>query len=232
MTTKNTLFAAVLATGILITAAPAQSQETQQQQQSQPQCHWWQFGRCADQTITIEGLPPDAPKAATLVTVDVSTNTAYLFSDGELVAKAPAATGTGKILKKGRKIWAFHTPRGRMKVLRKIEDPVWTKPDWAFVEAGEPIPPPDSKKRQVRGHLGKYALDLGDGIMIHGTDEIDSLGRKASHGCVRLGSEMLEKVWQAAKVGTDVYIFESNPPKAAATTADGTVRPERHSDLD
>jgi lipoprotein-anchoring transpeptidase ErfK/SrfK len=215
------LFAAAFAASLIINAAPAQAQESQPQQTTKP-CKWWQFGHCNEQTIVIEGLPPDAPKAETLVTIDVSTNTAYLFNDGELVAKAPAATGTGKILKKGRKVWAFHTPRGRMKVLRKIEDPVWTKPDWAFVEAGEPVPPPDSKKRQVRGHLGKYALDLGDGIMIHGTDEIDSLGRKASHGCVRLGNEMLEKVWQATKVGTDVYIFESNPQQAA----------ERHSDLE
>ncbi|MEA2570548.1 MAG: hypothetical protein QOI24_2549 [Acidobacteriota bacterium] len=218
------LFAAVITAGLIINAAPAQSQESQQQtketQQTKP-CRWWQLGHC-EQTVVIEGLPSDAPKAATLVTIDVSTNTAYLFNDGELVAKAPAATGTGKILKKGSRIWAFHTPRGRMKVLRKIADPIWTKPDWAFVEAGEPVPPPDSKKRQVRGHLGKYALDLGDGIMIHGTDEIDSLGRKASHGCVRLGNEMLEKVWQATKVGTDVYIFESNPGQA----------PERHSDLE
>jgi len=239
LTAKNTV-AAIFAAGLIINAAPAQSQEPQPKQSQQAQqteteqakpCRWWQFGRCSEQTITIEGLPPDAPKAETLVTVDVSTNTAYLFNDGELVAKAPAATGTGKVLKKGKKIWAFHTPRGRMKVLRKIEDPIWTKPDWAFVEAGEPIPPPNSKSRQVRGHLGKYALDLGDGIMIHGTDEIDSLGRKASHGCVRLGDEMLEKVWQATKVGTEVFIFESQPAQPQSTTAESR-KPERHSDLD
>jgi L,D-transpeptidase ErfK/SrfK len=240
LTANRNRFAALVAAGFIVIAAPAQSQEQTQQtaetqtqkEQSKP-CRWWQLGRCNEETVVIEGLPADAPKADTLITVDVSTNTAYLFNDGELVAKAPAATGTGKVLKKGKKIWAFHTPRGHMKVLRKIADPVWRKPDWAFVEAGEPIPPPNSKSREVRGHLGKYALDLGDGIMIHGTDEIDSLGRKASHGCVRLGNEMLERVWQATKVGTDVYIFESNPPQQAqTTTADGTRKPEHRSDLD
>jgi hypothetical protein len=191
-------------------------------------CHWWQFRRCDDNSNQVEGLPPEAPRKGTVVTVDVSRNMLYLYKDGELVSKSPAATGTGKTLRQGRKIWAFHTPKGHLKVLRRIEDPVWTKPDWAFVEAGETVPPLDSPKRQVKNHLGKYALDLGDGIMIHGTDDVDSIGRKASHGCVRLPEEMLELVWKSAPIGTDVYIFESKPP---VTTAEAG-KPEHHSDLD
>ena len=198
-------------------------------QDSAKPCHWWQFRRCDDAEQQIEGLPPEAPREGTVVTIDVSTNTLYLFDNGSLVAKSPAATGTGKILKKGNKVWAFHTPRGHLKVLRRIPDPVWTKPDWAFVEAGEKIPPPNSPKRLVRNHLGKYALDLGDGIMIHGTDDIDSIGRKASHGCVRLPDEMLEQVWNRTKIGTDVFIYESRPP---AMTSASNGQPEHHSDLD
>src|SRR5688500_18154265 len=120
---------------------------------------------------SMEGLPPEAPETSPLVTVDVSTNTAYLFLDGQLVHKAPVATGSDTILRKGTKLWWFRTPRGRHKVVRKIVDPVWTKPDWAFVEEGRKIPPADSPQRRVRGKLGKYALDLGEGIMIHGTDD-------------------------------------------------------------
>jgi lipoprotein-anchoring transpeptidase ErfK/SrfK len=175
-----------------------------------PPCRWWQFGHCNNKSTdpeAIEGLPPEAPRTGTVITVDTSTNTLYLFRDGNLVTKGPAATGTEKTITRGLRSWMFHTPRGHLKVLRKIDDPVWRKPDWAFVEAGHKIPPPDSPKRLVRGHLGKYALDLGDGILIHGTDEIDSLGRHASHGCVRLGSKTLQTVYQSARVGTDVYIF-------------------------
>jgi len=54
-------------------------------------------------------------------------------------------------------------------VLGKIENPVWTKPDWAFVEAKEAIPPPDDPSRKVQGELGKYVFNLGDGYLIHGT---------------------------------------------------------------
>lgn len=180
--------------------------------QTKQPCRWYQL-RCNDQQneVAIEGLPPEAPRTGTVIAIDVSTNQAYLFQDGELVRKSKAATGSEKTLVKGDDMWVFHTPRGHLKVLRKIDDPVWRKPDWAFIEAGERVPPKNSPKRFVHGKLGKYALDLGDGILIHGTDDIDSFGRSVSHGCIRLPEQMLETVYNAARVGTDVYIFESQP---------------------
>jgi hypothetical protein len=182
-------------------------------------CHWWQFWKCDRH---IEGLPDDAPRAGVVITIDVSKNHAYLFQDGELVDHGPAATGKETVLEHGNDMWLFHTPRGHLKVLRKIEDPVWTKPDWAYIEAGEPIPPPDSPSRQVKKFLGKYALALGDGILIHGTKDKKSLGKYASHGCIRVPADLLSNLWKNAKVGTDVYIFDSQPTQTA----------ERHSDLD
>ncbi len=169
-------------------------------------CRWWQVG-CDDRKESIEGLPPEVPREGTIITVDTTKNVAYLFRDGELVSQGPVATGSEKLLKKGIRKWLFRTPRGRHKVLRKIVDPVWTKPDWAFIEEGKPVPALDSPKRKVKGKLGKYALDLGDGILIHGTRETDSLGKKASHGCIRMGDELLEQVYKTAVVGTDVFIF-------------------------
>ena len=163
----------------------------------------------------LEGLPDDAPRAGVLITVDVSTNHAYLFRDGMLVRKSNAATGSDKVLKKGRKVWWFRTPRGLHQVVRKVTDPVWHKPDWAFVEEGEPVPPPDSPKRLQRGKMGKYALDLGESVMIHGTDDPKSIGRRVSHGCIRLPNDMLEVLWKEAPVGTPVYIFESQPRQIA-----------------
>jgi len=206
---KNSLILAVVLT--LATAAG--------QAQQQKPCHWWQFGHC-DNTVTqsIEGLPNDAPRSGTVITIDLSTNSAYLFQDGRLVRKSAAATGSGKSLINGDDEWVFDTPRGHLKVKGKIVDPVWHKPDWAFIEAGERVPPPDSPKRDVHGHLGKYALALGDGILIHGTDDPDSIGQRVSHGCIRLPESMLETVYKAAKVGTDVYIFESAPQQRASST--------------
>jgi lipoprotein-anchoring transpeptidase ErfK/SrfK len=172
-------------------------------------CHWWQkvSGRCPEKVTAAGALPPEAPRAGVVVAVDTQNNIISLYNDGELVDQGPAATGSGKYLKRGLKEWLFHTPRGRQVVRRKLVDPVWTKPDWAFIEEGKPVPPRNSPKRQVKGHLGRYALDLGDGIMIHGTDDPNSLGRKVSHGCIRVGDELLEKIYQNAKVGTEVYVY-------------------------
>ena len=232
---KTSFAAGVLAATLLLpsTASAAQTdsqsqKQSEQQQQNQSKCHWWSL-HCDDQQPQVEGLPDDAPRSGTLITVDVSKNKLYLWKDGQLVDQSPAATGKEKVLKKAGRTFFFHTPRGRMKVLRKIVDPIWTKPDWAFIEDGKKVPPIDSPSRKVEGHLGKYALDLGDGIMIHGTDEIDSLGRNASHGCIRLPGDMLDEVYHAAQIGTPVYIYESQLPTQTASK-DG--KPEHHSDLD
>lgn len=207
---------------LIISVGLGVSASAQTAKSAQTQCHWWQF-HCEDKQI--EGLPAEAPRTGTVITIDTAANRLYLFKDGQLVDKSLAATGSEKVLKKGSKVWMFRTPQGHLKVLRKIQDPVWTKPDWAFIEAGEPVPPLNSPIRKVKGHLGKYALDLGDGIMIHGTEEYDSIGRKASHGCIRLPDDMLETLYKEVPVGTDVYIFQSQVPQTAAKT-------ERHSDLD
>ncbi len=154
-----------------------------------------------------EGLPADAPRDGILITVDTEENILYLFKDGQLVRKDKAATGMDKVLTKGKRTFVFRTPRGIMRVLGKIVDPIWTKPDWAFIEKGQTPPPWNSPKRKEKGTLGKYALDLGDGILIHGTNEPKSLGKKASHGCIRLGDEMVKLVYQHATIGTPVYVY-------------------------
>jgi len=179
----------------------------------------------SDNPQSIEGLPPEAPRTGIVITVDVSLNRLYLFRDGQLVKESPAATGSEKVLKQGSHVWLFRTPEGHLTVVRKIEDPVWSKPDWAFIEDGQRVPPPDSPRRKIKGHLGRYALDLGEGIMIHGTDEPRSIGRRMSHGCIRLPNDMLKTVYRSAAIGTDVYIFESQPPQTA-------TKRDRHSDLD
>ena len=165
----------------------------------------------------VEGLPPEAPRTGKVITIDVSTNQVYLFADGSLVKKSKAATGSDKVLRQGRKVWWFRTPRGKHTVVRKIKDPVWNKPDWAFVEEGKPIPPADSPLRIEKGTMGKYALDLGDRVMIHGTDKPKSIGQRASHGCIRLPNDMLSLLWNEVEVGTEVHIFDSRPPDITAS---------------
>jgi len=69
------------------------------------------------------------------------------------------------------------------------------------------IPPLYSKNRRIEGELGKYALDTGDGYMLHGTPYEDSVGQRSSHGCIRLKDDDIQWLYDNVPVGTKVYIF-------------------------
>ena len=69
------------------------------------------------------------------------------------------------------------------------------------------IPPVGSKNRAVQGELGKYKLDTGGGVLLHGTPHLTSIGKAATHGCMRLRDEDIEWLYQYVPVGTKVYIY-------------------------
>jgi L,D-transpeptidase YbiS len=142
------------------------------------------------------------------IVIDTAQNKLYLRKRDKVLHEAICSTGSGGLLKdpNGDRQWVFETPRGSFRVIRKAEDPVWTKPDWAFVEEGKSVPGNWSERRDY-DTLGDYALYLGDGYMIHGTLYQRYLGRAITHGCVRLGDDDLERVYRTAPVGTQVLIF-------------------------
>lgn len=144
----------------------------------------------------------------TYVVVDQTQNRLYVMNDDKIVRTSVCSAGSGMVLKasSGSKKWVFDTPRGVFKVRNKISNPIWKKPDWAFVEEGKTIPT-NPADRFESGTLGKYALYLEDGYMIHGTLYTRLLGRSVTHGCIRLGPEDLQAVWDAVPIGTSVYIF-------------------------
>jgi L,D-transpeptidase YbiS len=69
------------------------------------------------------------------------------------------------------------------------------------------VPPLGSKNRMVHGELGHYALKLGDGYMIHGTPDQQSIGLAATHGCVRLSDDDIAWIYRAVSVGVKVYVY-------------------------
>jgi len=147
------------------------------------------------------------PRGLHLV-IDTGQNHMYLMDGETVVRDAIVSTGSGVRLADpdNPRSWIFDTPRGEFHVIRKIHDPVWTKPDWAFVEAGENLPT-SWRERVEEGVLGEYALDLGDGYLIHGTLFERALGLHVTHGCVRVGAEDLEAIFKTVSIGTKVYII-------------------------
>lgn len=140
--------------------------------------------------------------------VDLFSQILYLKKGGRIVQEFKISGGSGKILiaPSGKK-WRFVTPKGVLRVLRKIKEPIWYKPDWAFIEEKKPIPPPNSPLRRVKGMLGDYALDLGGGIMIHGTPYEHLLGLPVTHGCIRVGKEGIKMLYDSLKLGAKIYIY-------------------------
>lgn len=142
------------------------------------------------------------------VVVDTHANKLRVYKDGELLREAICSTGSGTVLKDPRngKTWTFDTPYGERKVLRKTRDPIWYKPDWAFIEEGT-LPPKNPADRVDDISLGKYGLYMGDGYIIHGTIFQSLLGRRLTHGCVRLGDADLEYVFENVPLGSRVFLY-------------------------
>ncbi len=155
-----------------------------------------------------------APRLAALaprgvhVVVDSYRNRLRVYRGPELLREAVCSTGSGAILRdpeSGRQ-WVFDTPLGEHRVVRKVRDPRWFKPDWAFIEEGMK-PPDDWRDRVDDVSLGEYGLYLGDGYIIHGTLFQTLLGQRITHGCIRLGDEDLEYVYRTVPVGARVFLY-------------------------
>lgn len=69
------------------------------------------------------------------------------------------------------------------------------------------IPPFVTQNRKIEGELGRFALDLGDGYMIHGTADPKSIGRAVTHGCIRLGDEDIAWLYENVPMGTVVHVY-------------------------
>lgn len=140
--------------------------------------------------------------------INSAANRLYLRRGRKLIHEAVISTGSSDTLKHEQRKWIFDTPRGELTVWRKKEKPVWIKPDWAFLEKGEPVPATwDAPERKQEGVLGDFLLDLGGGLAIHGTPYENLLGRSVTHGCIRVGRDDLKVLFDSVPVGTRVYIY-------------------------
>jgi len=193
--------------------------------------------------------------------VSVRERRLWWMDGSDTLFAAPVGVGKGTKLEYGSKAWEFTTPRGVRRVRAKERNPVWTPPEWHYVELardsawtlvhlhrgagvrlpdgsrvvvrGERIvhvradggveeipadeevifgdtlfvPPHGTANRRIPGELGAYKLELGDGYMLHGTPYKDSIGRAATHGCIRLADADIEHLYRNVPVGTPVHIY-------------------------
>ncbi len=148
-----------------------------------------------------------APKDVYVV-VDTHNNRLRVYRGGKLLREAVCSTGSGIKLRDPRdgREWFFDTPQGEFKILRKQKNPLWIKPDWAFIEEGY-LPPKNARDRVDDFSLGDYGLYMRDGYIIHGTIFKTLLGKRVTHGCIRLGDEDLKFVFDTVPTDARVYLF-------------------------
>jgi hypothetical protein len=139
--------------------------------------------------------------------INTTENHFDLYKNKKKILEGICSTGSYVSLEGENKTWVFKTPRGDFKVLGKLTNPVWRKPDWAFVEEGLPIPSANHPSRFEKGVLGDYALAIGNGYMIHGTLYQRFLGLAVTHGCIRMSDSDLKVIYDNMQVGAKVFIY-------------------------
>jgi L,D-transpeptidase YbiS len=143
-----------------------------------------------------------------VILVDTSRGRISLMLGSRIIAQGTCSTGNGMELtdSTGKRSWTFDTPRGHFQVLSKVANPVWYRPDWSYIEEGEPIPK-NRSQRATANVLGDYAIAFGNGFFIHGTLYTRLLGANVTHGCIRVDDDMLKKLFAAAQPGTPIWIY-------------------------
>jgi L,D-transpeptidase ErfK/SrfK len=153
--------------------------------------------------------------------IALAERTVYWFRGGALVGRFPVGIG--------RPDW--ETPPGRYRVVGRRADPVWRVPVSIQAEMrarGEPVV--TEVAAGPENPLGKYWIQLSlPGYGLHGTNAPASVGKHASHGCLRLLPEHVERLFHEVPDGTPVDIVYE--PVKLARTADGAVLLEVHRDV-
>lgn len=110
-----------------------------------------------------------AQSARMRILVSVQKRRLWLLQGRDTVLTAEVAVGRNETLILASKRYRFSTPRGVRRVLRKERDPLWTPPDWHYLEKAQAL---GLKYVRVRPG-GRHRLADGTRIEVRG----DQVGR-------------------------------------------------------
>lgn len=147
-------------------------------------------------TIPTVWIVPESLKSGGIVINLSEMRLYYSFSvkGARLIASFPIGIGDeGK-----------DTPVGTFRVIQKIANPSWYVPLSVKMEKPEL---PDIVPPGPANPLGTHAMRLSERtILIHGTNKPWGVGRRVSHGCIRLYPEDIPRLYRLVAVGTPVTI--------------------------
>jgi lipoprotein-anchoring transpeptidase ErfK/SrfK len=106
----------------------------------------------------------------------------------------------------------YTTPVGVWNIYDKRENPAWYNPALDSWGAALPAVIPGGPGNPM-GTRAIY-IDAPGLIRVHGTTDDSSIGRYASHGCIRMHNEEVEALFEEVPVGSHVVIVGHRPPWA------------------
>lgn len=173
----------------------------------------WLPGAGKTLALPTQFVLPDAPRRGIVVNLP-ELRLYYFPATGEPLSFPIGIGGEGK-----------ETPIGHTAVAQKRIRPTWIPTQSEHQEDADlpaTVPPgPDNP-------MGDYALYLAwTGYAIHGTNRPYSIGRRDSHGCIRMYPEDIERLFKLVTPGTPVTIV-SQPVKVG--WSNGELYVEAHWD--
>lgn len=118
--------------------------------------------------VIAEEIEPEYPQLNMIVNIPARTVT--LYDEGKEVARHDIAVGQPR----------YKTPVGPMEINTIIWNPWWIPPNSPWARGAKRQPP------GPKNCLGPVKMLMGRGIRLHGTNKDSSVGRAASHGCLRM----------------------------------------------
>lgn len=138
----------------------------------------------ADETTRSQIVRPLEPQPSRQIVVSIDDRKLALLEGGRVVKMYDVAVGAA----------VSPSPTGAFTVVNRLTDPT-------YYHSGKVIPAGKDNPLGTRW-MGLSAKGFG----IHGTNQPKSIGRAASHGCIRMAKKDLEELFQLVRVGDSVEI--------------------------
>jgi lipoprotein-anchoring transpeptidase ErfK/SrfK len=150
-----------------------------------------------------------AEGATRRLVISIPDRKVALIEDGRVLKVYPVAVGKP----------STPSPKGSFQIASHVQHPTWYHP-------GKVVGPGPANP------LGTRWMGLGyRGYGIHGTNMPLSIGKAASHGCIRMRNHDVEELFELVQVGDPVELTDHLSPDLAAAFTDQTPIQASHAEI-
>jgi lipoprotein-anchoring transpeptidase ErfK/SrfK len=161
--------------------------------------------RAQERSTVQGGVAANEPQARPerRIVISIPDRKLALIESGRVVKVYPIAVGAP----------VSPSPSGEFHIRERITNPTYYAPG-KVIRAGKSNP------------LGTRWIGLGQrGYGIHGTNEPRSIGKNASHGCIRMNKEDVEELFELVRAGDLVVLHAERTTELAGIFGDAPAAP-------